>query len=100
MLHGSWKTPTETYKMLQMTKGEHKVCRALVFKWNKWFLEGQLGLEDYEMTGRKSHFRMSHMTSVEQAFQVDRQLMVRELEEIADVSVVTVYLILTNDSKM
>ena len=36
------KTPTETYKMLQMAKGEHKVCRALVFKWNKRFLEGQL----------------------------------------------------------
>ena len=84
------KTPTEMYKMLQMAKGEHKVCRAFVFEWNKWFSEGQLGLEDDERTGRKSHVGTSHMTSVEQAFHVDRWLMVRELAEIVDVSVGTV----------
>ena len=69
-----------------MAKDEHKVCTALVFKWNKRFSEGQLGLEDDERTGRKSHVETSHMISVEQALQMDRRLMIRELAEIAGVS--------------
>ena len=36
------KTPTKTYMMLQMAKGERKVSRALVFKWHKRFSEGRL----------------------------------------------------------
>ena len=91
------KTPTETYKMLQMAKDEHKVCTLLVFKWNKRFPEGQLGLEDDERTSRKSHVGTSYMTLVDKGFHVDRRMMVRE---IADVSVGTVYRIITEDLKM
>ena len=42
------KTPTQTLKMIEQTKGEHLVSRALVFKWHCRFADGQNSLEEQE----------------------------------------------------
>ena len=42
------KTPTQTMKMIEQTKGEHLVSRALVFKLHRRFTDGQNSLEEQE----------------------------------------------------
>ena len=42
------KTPTHKLKMIEQTKGEHFVSRALVFKWHCRFADGQNSLEEQE----------------------------------------------------
>ena len=42
------KTPTQTLKMIEQTKREHLVSRALVFKWHRRFTDGQSSLEEQE----------------------------------------------------
>ena len=46
------KTPTQTLKMIEQTKRENLVSRALVFKWHRRFAVGQDSLEEQE--GRAS----------------------------------------------
>ena len=40
------KTPTETYELVNRTRGENSVCRALVFKWYRRFTDGRQSLKD------------------------------------------------------
>ena len=94
------KTPTDTYKMLQKSRGEKCVCRALVFKWHKRFSEGRESLQDDSRPGRKSIVDAAQLTSVKEALDANRRLTVRELSELAGASVGTVYNILTKNLKM
>ena len=51
-IHDLGKMPTHTLKMIEQTKGEHLVSRALVFKWHCRFAVGYDNLEEQE--GRAS----------------------------------------------
>ena len=42
------KTPTQMLKMIEQTKREHLVSRALVFKWHRRFADGQNSQEEQE----------------------------------------------------
>ena len=89
------KTPTDTYKMLQKSRGEKCVSRALVFKWHKRFSEGRESLLDDSRPDRKSIVDAAQLTSVKEALGA-----IRELSELAGASVGTVYNILTKNLKM
>ena len=91
------KTPTDTYKMLQKSRREKCVSRALVFKWHKRLSEGRESLQDDSRPGRKSVVDAAQLTSVKEALDADRRLTVREL---SGASVGTVYNILTKNLKM
>ena len=93
------KTPMDTYKMLQKSRGEKCVSRALVFKWHKRFFEGRESLQDDSRPGRKSIVDAAQLTSVKEAPDADRRLTVRELSELG-ASVGTVHNILTKNLKM
>ena len=94
------KTPTDTYKMLQKSRGEKCVSRALVFKWHKRFFEGRESLQDDSRPGRKSIVDAAQLTSVKEALDADRRITVRELSELAEASVGTMYNILKKILKM
>ena len=94
------KTPTETYNMLQKSRGEECVSCALVFKWHKCFSEGRESLQEDSRPGQKSIVDAVQLTSVKEALDADRRLTVRELSELAEASVGTVYNILTKNLKM
>jgi predicted transcriptional regulator len=94
------KTPTETYKLLQQTKRESSVSRALVFKWHKRFSDGRTDIKDDERPGRNAVIRTTSSTSIKKVLEGDRRLTVREIAEIADVSRGTVHRILTEDLNM
>ena len=44
--HDRGKTTTQTLKMIEQTEREHLVSRALVFKWQHRFADGQDSLEE------------------------------------------------------
>ena len=46
--HDLGKTPTQKLKMIEQTKREHLVSRALVFKWYHTFADGRDSLEEHE----------------------------------------------------
>lgn len=94
------KTPTDTCKMLQKSRGKTSVSRALVFKWHKRFSEGRESIQDDTRSGRKLHVNETHLTSIKEALEFDRRVTVRELSEIADLSVGTVHNILSKELKM
>jgi len=94
------KSATETFTMLQQAKGKDSVCRALVFRWHKKFFEGHTALNDEHRSGRKKSVKASSVASIQSALDTDRRLTVRELAEIADVSVGTAHRILTKDLNM
>ena len=48
------KTPTQTLKMIEQTKREHFVSRALIFKWHCIFADGQNSLEEQEVRAGKN----------------------------------------------
>ena len=65
------KTPTDTYRMLQKSRREKCVSRALVFKWQKRFSEGREIVD------------AAQLTLVKEAQDADRRLTVRVLSELA-----------------
>ena len=94
------KTPTQTLDLIQKTRGDKSVSRALVFKWHKRFTDGRQDIGDDERPGRAAVIRASSSTSIKTALEGDRRLTVRELSEITDVSRGTVHRILNNELNM
>ncbi|XP_052791810.1 uncharacterized protein LOC128225956 [Mya arenaria] len=94
------KTPSETYKLLMLTRGDSCVCRALVFKWHRRYSDGRQSLEDDAGRGRKSTIGPSAVTSIDEKLEADCRMTVRELSEAATVSYGTAHSILTTELNM
>ena len=74
------KTPTQTLKMIEQTKGEHLVSRALVFKWHRRFADDQNSLKEQEVApGRKKQYDAMIVTSIREALAADRRLKIGDL---------------------
>ncbi|XP_052806297.1 protein GVQW3-like [Mya arenaria] len=95
-----WKTPTQTYKMIQTTSVKNSVSRSLVFEWHRRFRDGRESLEDDEGRGRKKKYGATLVTSIADALAKDRRLKVRTLSEMFDVGYGTIHRILTEDLQM
>ncbi|XP_052767844.1 protein GVQW3-like [Mya arenaria] len=94
------KTPSETYKLLKLTRVDYCVCRALVFKWHRRFSDGRQSLEDDAGRGRKSTIGPSAVTSIEEKLKPDCSMTVWELSEAANVIYGTAHSILTTELNM
>ena len=94
------KTPTQTLKMIEQTKREHLVSRALVFKWHCRFADGQNSLEEQEgRAGKKQYYAMI-VTSIREALAAERRLTIRDLIELFDMGYGTMPRILTENLQM
>ena len=98
--HDLGKTPTQTLKMIEQTKRERSVSRALVFKWHRRFADGQDSLEEQEGCGRKKQYGATTVTSIREALDADRQLTIRELVERFDMGYGTIHRVLMKDLQM
>ena len=66
------KTPAQTLKMIEQTKREHLVSRALVLKWHCRFADGQNSLENRKVApGRKKQYDAMIVTSIREALTDD-----------------------------
>ena len=92
-------TPTQTLKMIEQTKKEHLVSRALVFEWHRRFADGHNSLEKQEGRAVKKETAMI-MTSIREALAADRRLTIRDLIERFDMGYGTMHRILTEDLQM
>ena len=98
--HDLGNTPTQTLKMIEQTKRERLVSRALVFKWHRRFANGQDSLEEQDGRGRKKQYGATTVTSIREALDADRRLTIRELVERFDMGYGTIHRVLTEDLQM
>ena len=91
------KTPTQTLKMIDQTKREQLVSRALVIKWHRRFADGQNRMV---VPGRKKQYDAMIVTSNREALAADRRLTIRDLIERFDMGYGTMHRILTEDLQM
>ena len=95
------KTPTQTLKMIEQTKREHLVSRALVFKWHRRFADDQNSLEEQEVApGRKKQYDAMIVTSIREALAADRRLTIGDLISRFGMGYGTMHRILTEDLQM
>jgi transposase len=93
-------TPSATYEKIKLTKGNKSASRSLVFSWHKRFKDGQLEITDRKGRGRKREIDGTLVTSIASVLQKDRRYTVRELSAMFDVSIGSVYSILTKELNM
>ena len=95
------KTPTQTLKMIDQTKREQIVSRALAFKWHRRFADGQNSLEEQDgRAGKKEQYDAMIVTSNREALAADRRLTIRDLIERFVMGYGTMHRILTEDLQM
>ena len=92
--HDFGQTPSQTLKLIEKTKRDKPVSRALVLKLHRRFSEGQGSFEEREGRGRKKRYCVSTVTAIRDALDVDRRLTVRELAERFNIGYGTVHRIL------
>lgn len=89
------KTPVQTLKMMEQANLKPKVCRSLVFRWHKRYRDGRESLSDDKRSGRPALISDYLVAQVKNVIDLDRRQTIREVADVTDVSVGTVYTIIT-----
>lgn len=94
------KSATETYEMIKKVYGEDAMSRSRVFEWFARFKAGRESTEDDERTGRPRSSRMDeNIERVQTLVKQDRRMTIAMIAETLNLSVGSVFTIMTGDLK-
>ncbi len=95
------KSATETYEMIKSAYGDDAMSRSRVFEWFARFKAGRESTEDDERSGRPCSSRNQETVERVQALvRSDRRMTVKMIAESLNLSVGSVFTIMTEDLKM
>ena len=98
---GLGHTTVQTMKILNRSTKRPSVAGSLVYKWHKWYIEGQETIMDNDRCGRLvSKSKTSNVKLVKDRLDVDRRVTMHELFSKLDVGYGAVHRILKNELSM
>lgn len=94
------KTATETYEMIKTVHGDEAMSRSRVFEWFARFRDGRESTEDDERSGRPRSSRTDeNVERVQALVRSDRRMTIEMIAESLNMSVGSVFTIMTEDLK-
>ena len=93
-------TPVDIYKKMQATERHRNVSRALVYKWNGRFSQGEASNKENLTPGRPKTVDDRAVEQIRGVINVDRRQTVREIAEVTGFSKTSVHRVLSEDLKM